>query len=149
SGPLKAVPSPFEPTDEKGRALAEEMVQESKVWFVDLVGKRRNVEPASIPGLTDGRIYSGRQALALKLVDEIGDEKAAKTWLQENGDVTPGLAIVDWKPKREDGGLLSWLFGSVASAIGLPVQNILAVLGETSSALKLDGLVSLWHPAGG
>ncbi len=148
SGPLKAVPSPFEPTDEKGRALAEEMVQESKVWFVDLVGKRRNIEPASVPGLTDGRIYSGRQALALKLVDEIGDEKAAKTWLQEKRDVTPGLSIVDWKPKREDGGLLSWLFGSVASAIGLPAQSILAVLGETSSALKLDGLVSLWHPAG-
>src|ERR1044072_6055769 len=33
SGPLKAVPSPFEPADEKARALAEEMVQESKTWF--------------------------------------------------------------------------------------------------------------------
>ena len=35
SGPLKAVPSPFEPADEKARALAEEMVQESKAWFVE------------------------------------------------------------------------------------------------------------------
>ena len=41
SGPLKAVPSPFEPADEKARALTEEMVQEAKVWFVDLVSKRR------------------------------------------------------------------------------------------------------------
>ncbi len=148
SGPLKAVPNPFEPTDEKGRALAEEMVQESKVWFVDLVATRRKIEPASVPGLTDGRIYSGRQAVALKLVDEIGDERAAKTWLQSKRDVTTGLSIVDWKPKTEEGGALSWLFGSIASAAGLPAQKILAWLGETSAVLKLDGLVSLWHPAG-
>ena len=35
-----------------------------------------------MPGLTDGRIYSGRQAVALKLVDAIGGEKAAVAWLQ-------------------------------------------------------------------
>src|SRR5207344_639873 len=45
SGPLKAVPSPFEPIDEKGRALTEEMVQESKAWFVDLVAQRRSIAP--------------------------------------------------------------------------------------------------------
>src|SRR5262249_26294162 len=140
--------SPFEPTDEKGRALAEEMVQESKVWFVDLVGKRRNIDPSAVPGLTDGRIYSGRQALTLKLVDEIGDERAAKTWLQQKRDVTPGLSIVDWKPKSDEGGILSWLFGSLAYAIGLPIQKILAFLDAGSATLKLDGLVSLWHPAG-
>src|SRR5512143_2696728 len=112
SGPLKAVPNPFEPTDEKGRALAAEMVQEAKVWFVDLVGKRRNIEPAVVPGLTDGRVYSGRQALALKLVDEIGDERAAKRWLQKERDVTPGLSVVEWKPKSESGGIWGWLFGS-------------------------------------
>ena len=50
-------------------------MQEAKVWFVDLVAKRRKIEPASVPGLTDGRIYSGRQAVEFKLVDEIGDEK--------------------------------------------------------------------------
>ena len=59
SGPLKAVPNPFQPADEKARALGEEMVQEAKVWFVDLVAKRRKIEPASVPGLTDGRVYSG------------------------------------------------------------------------------------------
>ena len=75
SGPLKAVPSPFEPTDEKARALAEEMVQEAKVWFVDLVADRRKIEPSAVPGLTDGRIYSGRQAVEFKLVDQIGDEQ--------------------------------------------------------------------------
>ena len=148
SGPLKAVPNPFEPTDEKGRALAAEMVQEAKVWFVDLVGKRRNIEPAAVPGLTDGRVYSGRQALALKLVDEIGDERAAKRWLQKERDVTPGLSVVEWKPKSESGGIWGWLFGSIASSFGIAADNFVSLFGQVSEGLRLDGLVSLWHPAG-
>jgi protease-4 len=148
SGPLKAVPNPFEPTDEKGRALAAEMVQEAKVWFVDLVGKRRNLEPAAVPGLTDGRVYSGRQALALKLVDEIGDERAAKRWLQKERDVTPGLSVVEWKPKSESGGIWGWLFGSIASSFGIAADNFVSLFGQVSEGLRLDGLVSLWHPAG-
>jgi protease-4 len=148
SGPLKAVPNPFEPTDEKGRALAAEMVQEAKVWFVDLVGKRRNLQPASVPGLTDGRVYSGRQALTLKLVDEIGDERAAKRWLQQEREITPGLSVVEWKPRTESGGILGWLFGSIASSLGIAVGNFASLFGQVSEGLRLDGLVSLWHPAG-
>ncbi len=147
SGPLKAVPNPFEPTDEKGRALAAEMVQEAKVWFVDLVGKRRNLEPSAVPGLTDGRVYSGRQALALKLVDEIGDERAAKKWLQKERDVTPGLSVVEWKPKSESGGIWGWLFGPIASFFGVTAGNFASLFGQVSEGLRLDGLVSLWHPA--
>lgn len=147
SGPLKAVPNPFQPADEKARAVGEEMVQEAKVWFVDLVAKRRKIEPATVPGLTDGRVYSGRQALELKLVDEIGDEKDAKRWLQKERAVTPGLSVVEWKPKAESGGALSWLFGSIASGLGISAANFASLFGQVSEGLRLDGLVSLWHPA--
>ena len=148
SGPLKAVPNPFQPADEKARAIAEEMVQESKVWFVDLVAKRRKIEPATVPGLTDGRIFSGRQAVELKLVDEIGDEKDAKRWLQKERDVTPGLSVVEWRPKTESSGVLSWLFGSIGSLLGISAANFASLFGQVSEGLRLDGLVSLWHPAG-
>jgi protease IV len=147
SGPLKAVPNPFQPADEKARALGEEMVQEAKVWFVNLVAKRRKIEPASVPGLTDGRVYSGRQAVELKLVDEIGDEKVAKKWLQKERDVAPGLSVVEWKPKTESEGVLGWLFGSIASGLGISAANFASLFGQVSEGLRLDGLVSLWHPA--
>ena len=147
SGPLKAVPNPFQPADEKARAVGEEMVQEAKEWFVDLVAKRRDIEPATVPGLTDGRVYSGRQAVELKLVDEIGDEKDAKKWLQKERNVTPGLSVVEWKPKTERDGALSWLFGSIASLLGISTANFLSLFGQVSEGLTLDGLVSLWHPA--
>jgi len=148
SGPLKAVPSPFEPADEKARALAEEMVKDAKVWFVDLVGKRRQIEPNAVPGLTDGRVYSGRQAVALQLADEIGDEKAAKRWLQKERGIAAGLSVVDWKPKAESGGILGWLLGSMATHFGVSADRLAGLLGRVSGGLELDGLVSLWHPAG-
>ncbi|MGH6867151.1 MAG: signal peptide peptidase SppA [Methyloceanibacter sp.] len=148
SGPLKAVPSPFEPTDEQGRKLTEEMVQEAKVWFVDLVGKRRDLEPDSVPGLTDGRIYSGRQAVKLKLVDQIGDERAAMRWLSKERKVPTGLKVVEWKPREESSGLFGWLFQSVAEMFGISVGRIAEFVGRVSATLKLDGLVSVWHPAG-
>jgi protease IV len=147
SGPLKAVPNPFEPTDEKGRVLAAEMVQEAKVWFVDLVAKRRSLAPEAVPGLTDGRVYSGRQAVALKLVDQIGDERDAKKWLQKERDVAPGLSVVEWKPKAESEGILGWLFGSIASGLSISAANFISLFGQVSEGLRLDGLVSLWHPA--
>ena len=147
SGPLKAVPSLFEPIDEKGRALTEEMVQESKAWFVDLVAERRSISPDSIPGLTDSRIYSGRQAVELKLADEIGDENAAMSWLTKERNVPSGLKIIDWKPAQESSGLFGWLFQSLAPSIGLSAERVARLAGQISGALKLDGLVSVWHPA--
>jgi protease-4 len=147
SGPLKAVPSPFEPIDERAREITEEMVQDAKGWFVGLVGKRRDIEPSSVPGLTDGRIYSGRQAVELKLADEIGDEKAAMSWLIKERNVPSRLKIVDWKPAAQSSGLFGWLFQSLAASIGLSAEKISDLASQISATLKLDGLVSVWHPA--
>lgn len=147
SGPLKAMPSPFEPTDEQARALTQEMVQEAKVWFVDLVSERRKIEAPAVPGLTDGRIYSGRQAVELKLADEIGDEKAAMTWLAKERNVPPGLKIVDWKPTAESSGWFGWLSQALGGVFGLSAERFAAAIDQISATLKLDGLVSVWHPA--
>ncbi len=149
SGPLKAVPSPFEPMDQRGRELTEEMVQEAKTWFVDLVAERRKIEPNSVPGLTEGRIYSGRQAVELKLADQIGDEETAMSWLRTERDVPAGLKVVDWKPKAESGGLFGWLIRSMADAFGISTGTIAGLVGQAMSTLKLDGLVSVWHPNSG
>src|SRR5690606_20120634 len=108
SGPLKANPSPFQPMDETGRALAENMIAESHQWFLDLVRTRRQVATNSIPGLEQGRVFSGREALQHKLIDEIGGETEAIRWLEERG-VEKGLNVVDWKERSGT----SWGLGGV------------------------------------
>lgn len=147
SGPLKAVPSPFEPTDERARAVTAEMVEDAKVWFVDLVETRRKIQPSAVPGLTEGRIYSGRQAVDYKLVDQIGDERAALSWLAKERGLPAGLKVLQWKPKTESSGFFGWMLGSGVEIFGLSGSKIAALLGQASATLELDGLVSVWHPA--
>lgn len=146
SGPLKANPSPFQPIDDAGRATAQEMVFESQRWFNGLVASRRNVTLADVPGLEKGRVYSGRDALTYKLVDEIGGEAEAVRWLTEKRSVKAGLKVVDWKPKRQRDW--SW-FGAVASLIGGVALGsdaaLSAVTREHLGRFSLDGLVSVWH----
>ena len=149
SGTLKASPSPFQPADEPSKQVARDMIMEGQRWFLSLVTTRRNVKTAEIPGLEQGRVFSGREAQTLKLVDEIGGEAEAVRYLQDKRNVTKELKIVDWKPKRPSewplGGADSSIFGWVAGRIFGEIGTRLAQdpnLGQVG----LDGMVSVWHP---
>jgi protease-4 len=149
SGPLKASPSPFEPADEASKAVAQEMIQESFRWFIGLVSERRGIDAAAVPGLKDGRIYSGREALAHKLVDRIGGEDEAQRWLEDTRGITKNLKIVDWKPSREPAfGLLGDSAMAVVRWIGGPTAEAIVRLLEQRAiaTLQLDGLVAVWQP---
>lgn len=148
SGKLKAVLSPFRPLDDRGRALTQEMVMESKTWFVEMVAKRRSLDPQAVPGLMEGRIYSGRQALKHKLIDELGGEAEAVMWLEEKRQVAKDLKIIDWDVESsESAGFLSKTARYVLSSSGLPAAMLDAVLGtrNTLERVRLDGMVSVWH----
>jgi protease-4 len=147
SGPLKAVPSPFSPTDPAGRELAEDMVNESRDWFVGLVSERRPAVNTVLDQVKTGRIYTGRQALQIGLIDEIGDEDAARNWMQGKG-ISKDLGVVEWKA-QDSGGVFS-LRGMSESALSLfggfgELFHRFVIQG-LSRVNYLDGLVSLWHP---
>lgn len=150
SGPLKANPSPFQPIDPAGREVTEQMIAESHRWFLSLVTTRRQVKTAEVPGLEQGRVFSGREALNYKLIDEIGGEGEAKRWLEGTGKVKKGLKIVDWKPSSG----VDWPLGSDAAALltRLTFKLVDGLFPWLSfepglAGLSLDGLVSVWHPA--
>jgi len=149
SGPLKANPSPFQPLDEAGRQNTERMVAESMAWFRGLVATRRKIETASVPGLEQGRVFSGREALQLKLIDQIGGEDEVRRWLEDTRGVAKNLRIVDWKPKREnDWGVLGMMTNALASLLGLePLAARLFTDDARLRTLLLDGMVSVWQPA--
>ncbi len=149
SGPLKATPSPFQPPPEEGKAVAQEMIAESFQWFATLVSERRGIDTAAVPGLLQGRIYSGREALGHKLVDRIGGEDEAQRWLEESRGVTKDLKIVDWRPSRESNwGLLGTSAMALAQWIGGPIGEVAARLmnARVLATLQLDGLVAVWQP---
>lgn len=151
SGELKAAPNPFEPATEDARRVMQDTIDDGFRWFLSLVETRRGIVAQNVDGLVQGRIYSGRQALAHKLVDEIGGEREAVRWLEATRNVTKDLKVVDWKPKTE--GTWSAVTGRASEAAGAALITALGSLINLSVApanlgrLGLDGLVSVWQPA--
>ena len=150
SGPLKANPSPFQPLDAAGRAATEEMVADSQRWFLDLVRTRRSIDTKNVPGLEQGRVFSGRDALNHKLIDQIGGEAEVVKYLEERRNVPKGLKIVDWKVGRDaDWSLLRFASMTLARITGISALNDVAraMSDDRLAGLRLDGLLSIWHGA--
>jgi protease-4 len=148
SGPLKAVPSPFKPTDEKGMQITSELVAESQTWFMSLVTDRRKLTPETLDQVRTGRIFTGRQALANGLVDAIGDENTARTWLANEKKVSKELRAVDWEPEKAGPeNLMSVAGRAFASFFKSWLPDSLNFFDENGAlaARGLDGLVSVWH----
>ncbi|ADP70187.1 signal peptide peptidase SppA, 36K type [Rhodomicrobium vannielii ATCC 17100] len=148
SGALKAKPSPFTPVDDAARALTEQLVKDSQGWFVGLVAERRKAAVSSLEDIKTGRIYTGRQAAQVGLIDAIGDEQVAIKWFTDARKVPSGLKVRDWKPGQSVSSLLSASMSSLALKLGVASLVDAAVL-EGLDILKdrpLDGLFSIWHP---
>lgn len=136
SAPLKAVPSPVEKLTPEGRAVTQRLVDDMYAMFMDMVANRRNLPADRVHELADGRVFTGRQALAVNLIDQIGGETEARAWLATKG-VAKSLPARKLEIERE---------GDFWS--GMTQSMIAALTGKTylSERLTLDGLVALWHP---
>ena len=97
SSPLKAAPNGFEPTSPEARAALDALVKDSYAWFRGLVKERRGMDDALLEKVADGRVFTGRQAVELKLVDQLGDEKAAVAWLVAEKKIKSDLPVRDYK----------------------------------------------------
>jgi protease-4 len=144
SGDLKAEPSPFKPLSEKAREVSTLMVQDSFAWFTGLVAERRKLPLDKVKILSDGRVYTGRQAVAEKLIDELGGEEKAIAWIKKEKKLSDGIEVKDWAVPSEDKGLFGLglrITSGALKAMGLPD------LAKQAQLQKLDGLVSVWHPS--
>ncbi len=144
TSPLKAAPNGFDPASPEVKAALQAAVDDTFNWFKDLVKTRRALDAQALARVTDGRIFTGNQAIALKLMDEIGDEKSAVAWLETEKKIEKSIKLHDYKPKREDvPSFLGVTAAHLAQAVGLPTSW----LSQPVDAHRLDGLVSVWHPA--
>ncbi|HEX5779893.1 MAG TPA: signal peptide peptidase SppA [Xanthobacteraceae bacterium] len=151
SSPLKAEPNPYSPTSPEERKAMEALVLDSYDWFRTLVRERRKIDGAELAQAADGRVFTANQAMPLKLVDELGGERAAREWLEKNKNVSSDLRVRDWRAGRF-GSEFSWLetAGGVVRALGLPLAGALLsseAMHNAAARAQLDGLLALWHPS--
>jgi protease-4 len=95
------------------------------------------MDAARVRELGDGRAYTGRQALKLGLVDEIGGETEARNWLAKAKQVPTSLPVVEVRT----GTLASRTLGeSLTGVAGDALKSLM------SQGLKLDGAWAVWQP---
>jgi protease-4 len=141
SGPLKDQPSFTKPMSPQGREVLQELVMDMYDQFVGMVAEGRHMTPEQVRALADGRAYTGRQALQLGLVDQLGGEPDARAWLAKERGVPAGLPIED----LQLGSLAERAFGSSLSGITEGLLKTVLFQG-----LTLDGAWALWqHPLTG
>ena len=116
-----------------------------------LVQTRRQLDDATLAKVSDGRVFTGRQGLVLKLVDELGGEKAAVAWLAKEKNIDPKTPVRDFRMRDRFGDLpfLHTAAVAVLDGVGLGFfARRLEVWGavQAMERLNLDGLLALWHP---
>jgi len=153
STPLKAAPNGFEPTSAEAKAALEAIVKDSYAWFRGMVQDRRKMTPDQLEKVVDGRVFTGRQAIDLKLIDQIGDEQTAIDWLAKSKGIDADLPVRDWRlePRLSELSFLHVATAAVLDAVGL--RSLARRFEDTGAArgiesLNLDGLLALWHPSG-
>lgn len=153
SSPLKAAPNGFEPTSPEARAALDALVKDSYAWFRGLVKERRGMDDALLDKVADGRVFTGHQAIDLKLVDQLGDEKTAVAWLVAQKGVKSDLPVRDYKlqPRFGDLTFLRTAASITLNALGLgSIARQIEQGGVVQAAdrLGLDGMLALWQPPG-
>jgi protease-4 len=151
SSPLKAAPNGFEPTSPEARAAIESIVADSYAWFRNMVKTRRQLDDAALDRVADGRVFTGRQGVALKLVDEIGDERAALAWLKKEKNIDPNTPVRDYRLRDRFGDLPFLHTAAIAALDAMGLSSFARRFEEWGAMqaverLNLDGLLALWHP---
>jgi protease IV len=151
SSPLKAAPNGFEPTSPEARAAIESIVSDSYAWFRGLVKARRQLDDAALERVADGRVFTGRQGVALKLVDELGDERMARAWLAKEKNIDANTPVRDYRLRDRLSDLPFLHTAAIATLDAVGLSSFARRLEEWGAVqaierLNLDGLLALWHP---
>lgn len=136
SSPLKGSPSPLEKLTPEVTQEVDRLIKANYDIFVDIVAQARPIKKTEVLALSDGRVYTGIQAVENKLVDGIGGEEEALAWLEEKG--IKHLPVKEVKLFREKS---EWekAFTSFTGWKESP-------LSAAGFLLKPKGVLALWQP---
>lgn len=133
SGPYKAQPNPAEKITPQVRKVTQELLDDLYDMFVEMVDERRDITTEEVRTLSDGRVFSGRQAKNNGLVDALGDEMLAREWLEANHDIKASIPVKDVEIDYDDEPWRAFFGGTLGKLM-------------FSERLRLDGVIALWHP---
>jgi protease-4 len=116
-GRFAEIYSPFRPFTDEERARISDQMRATYELFVQRVAEGRDQPEAHIDAVAQGRVWTGRQARELGLVDELGGLYDAVRIAMERARLDPGAGVrLDvYPPKRTLYDILSQQFGSTST----------------------------------
>lgn len=130
TGQFKDIGNSYRPMTPEEKNILQTLCTDSYDQFVNAVAEGRKMNVAEVRQIGDGRVYSGRQALKLHLVDELGgyDEslEALQKICKDKLHLTEDLPVED----KSSEGILSSLMESATSIPALRSQNDGGLLGQ-------------------
>ena len=131
-GKLKDAGSPFRPLTKPERAYFKAIIDDLHEQFMEVVSKRRKLPMKAVKNLADGRVFTGRQAKKLGLIDRIGGLDEAINMAKSLAHLKGRIRII--RPEANK-GLLSYLIKQVLGSATLPLRHDLYYL---ASDLRLE-----------
>ncbi|MCY2955281.1 MAG: signal peptide peptidase SppA [Planctomycetota bacterium] len=140
SGPMKDMGSPFKPLTGPERAVMQGMVDEFYGRFKGVVKARRGLEDGRVESVSDGRVFSGEQAVRLGLADQAGMLTDAIEMAKEMGKASDAEVVLYKRPYGYGGSIYAKDSG------GVPTANVIQLNLEPSRAFLPTGFYYLWEP---
>ncbi|PLR83718.1 signal peptide peptidase SppA [Bacillus canaveralius] len=106
SGPYKDIMSPTREMTAEERAILQSMIDNSYKGFVDVIAEGRGLSEDQVRQIADGRIYDGRQAKELNLIDDFGYLDDVIEALKKDHDLS-GAMVVQYTENLGFGSLFS------------------------------------------
>lgn len=116
SGPYKDILAFDRDLTEAEQHILQELIDTSYQQFVQTVAEARNLSVETVRSFADGRIFTGQQALALGVVDQLGTEEDARRWAAELVGLDPDKTQCYTLEERK--GLLSRVLPSRGKLAG-------------------------------
>ncbi len=113
SGEFKDLGSPLRKMPEEQKAYLQTLIDDSHSQFKDMISERRNLPPAKVASLSDGKIFIGSQARDLGLIDRIGTLEAAIAEARDLGGLDEDSWIREYPMKKRT--LLDFVFPETLS----------------------------------
>jgi len=115
AGALKDTGNPARPMTPEEKAYFQSLINDMHGQFISAVAEGRKLKMDDVKKLADGRVWTGQQALPLKLVDQIGDFRVAVEETAKAVGIKGEPTLVH--PEKERRTVLDLIFGDVSEYI--------------------------------
>ncbi len=145
SGKNKNMMNFNEPFTDEQKKIMQEMCDECYKQFVSIVSYNRGIETEKCYKLSDGRLYTAKQAMENRLIDAISSWDSMLRELAENELKMPGIKVNTYQYMKKNAGIIDLFYGKIekiqnakaAATLGVPVQVIESMNNKSMTPMYL------------